>query len=266
MSPKVVPDSSQGRFDQMASPIDWQQKISPSKLLRVLHERDQGLPPPTAEELQLIEPSFLISNLYVPENLKDRDVNNAYSGVIFPAAQYVDLVRRPSDYGRQIAAKTQAANRLVSDKAEVRQTAIRSVVHALGNSAIKLASLQVNLGQELDNLRIIHRQFKAPGRAHFLASNLKDHIDGAEKSIRGSIKTVAEAQSWDRQNVQDAENALQFKLYGQTSNKRIVNWRELVILSGRHVANRYHAVGRNLLHVSEYQASLLPEIDTDGQI
>lgn len=244
MSPKT-PDSTQGRFEIMAREIDWESRISVSGLLARIHERNGSMQRPTQNMEDSIDPEFLAQKLYIPQGSHDREVNNAYLGVVFPSEQFTVVVRGPADLARAVWSKTMAANRLDSDKEEVTDRANRAVSHALGSRLVALESLRSQLGVELVTLREIHRELNAPGRSHFMAKNLHERMKNSEMSMIKLLKITAESNKWQKERMTTAQGTLNYLLYGTTSNQRIKNWRRYNLLAGKHVRARYEAVGRN---------------------
>jgi len=227
--------------------FDLEKPMAIGHLLKVISDH-VNLPEgyTTAEDLRRVEPPKIEAGLcFGTVEARQQDLKDVYMGIGFTATQYLRIARSPRDLAVHTYARTQRANdkrpdteRLGRDEAEA--TANRAAAHILQSYGLRIAEGINEFTEQRDYLLAMHKELQNPGWAHFKGTKLGEIIRVTSDIIHSDVEIAAVNLDWSGSMTEALQRAVHYNLYGWKghSSKRISQWRQYVLMAGRHTKNQ----------------------------
>lgn len=207
--------------------IDWDQRISFSRLLNVLSASEPSLESMgqvTVEELEIVNPAVINAALLVGS---DRGkIQNAYNGLVLPDDDFIAVAGSPRTLAERTMARTARSRRGISTP-EATQAAIqRSAGHVLEKKVAASQARAKVVETENGAVKTVLTESRSRGAAHYSAGNLYPKVILARDAIEQMVEVAGKRIGWSVDDHTLARNALYVQLLGRRGdgNQRAANW------------------------------------------
>ncbi len=206
--------------------IDWEQPVTFSHLLNVLSDTEtsrQAMGATAVEDLAIIDPVDIRLALYTG-NAHDDDVDNAWRGLVFPADDYKAIVSSPVMLAKRIRARAESEYQNRPHLVEAVKK--RKAREGLEGRVVKLEDRRAAIQAEVDCVRVVAKEARSGGRAHYRADKLYPKVVQTKDTIGNMIGVAGKRLGWSVDEHVMAKRALTVVLFGLhgDGNQRTRHW------------------------------------------